>query len=79
MATNITPQVQDAFQALTSGEYSNFALVSCFCNGEPTSVIAIVTQSAEGGMGQICPLFVAVTPSMILTDHDGVVAEQEAD
>jgi hypothetical protein len=68
--TNITPEHRNSFEALTSGEYDSFALFSCFVNGEPTS--AIVNISKEGDEVTILPLYVAVTPNMVLTDHDGV-------
>lgn len=68
--TNITKEHQSAFEALTSGEYGNFALFSCFVNGEPTSAIVAINQ--DGEEYAMSPLFVAVTPGMRLTDHDGV-------
>ena len=34
MSTNITPAHRDAFEALTSGDYDNLALFSCFVNGD---------------------------------------------
>ena len=33
MTTNVTDEHRRAFEALTSGRYENFALVSCFCAG----------------------------------------------
>jgi len=69
MTTNITAAHRDAFAALTSGEYGNFALFSCFVNGEQAAAIAAVTEA--GGQCTITPLFVSVTGSMMLTDHDG--------
>lgn len=72
MTTNITPAHKDAFQALVSGRYDNFALFSCFVNGVPASCIVAVT--AQGDEVLITPLFVSVTPDMVLTDHDGVAA-----
>lgn len=73
--TNITAAHKSHFQAMTSGEYDNFALFSCFVNGEPASAICAIVpdDEAEGGV-IIQPLFVSVTDSMILTDHDGVPA-----
>lgn len=68
--TNITPALQKQFEALTSGKYDNFALFSCFVNGEPTA--AIVAVDHKGGAYNIHPLFVAVTPGMTIKDHDGV-------
>ena len=70
--TNITPQHRAAFEALSSGEYGNFALFSCFLNGEPAAAIVAVTQ--DGDEYRLAPLFVSVTGSMVLTDHDGTGA-----
>ena len=72
ITTNITDTHTDVFDALTSGQYRNFALFSCFVNGAPASCIVAVTE--EGDQVLITPLFVSVTPDMILTDHDGVAA-----
>jgi len=68
--TNITPEMSDAFQAMTSGVFNNFCLMSCFMNGEPTSAICVADEAPDG-MVRVTPLFVAVTPSMTLTDHEG--------
>jgi len=67
--TNITKEHRKTFFALTSGEYGNFALFSCFVDGEPSAAIVAVQESEEGFLIQ--PLFVAVTEAMALTDHDG--------
>lgn len=67
--TNITREMRAAFEALTSVDYRNFALFSCFVNGEPAS--AIVAVNEDGAEFEITPLFVSVTPCMVLTDHDG--------
>jgi len=40
MTTNITGAHQAVFEALTSGDYADFALFSCFVNGEPAAAIA---------------------------------------
>ncbi len=73
--TNITPDHRRAFEALTSGRFQNFCLVSCFIDGEPTAAIAAVNVSpAEDGSEPnylISPLFVCPTAAMTLTDHDG--------
>lgn len=69
--TNITEAHLAHFRAMTSGEYENFALFSCFLGDEPTCAICAVNQE-EGGNYTITPLFIAVTPKMKLTDHDGV-------
>ena len=69
MSTNITAEHKRAFDALASGEHGNFALFSCFVNGEPAS--AIVAVVPNGNIFDIVPLFVSVTTSMTLIDHDG--------
>ena len=75
MTTNIRPDHISAFEALTSGEHANFALFSCFLEGEPAVAIVTVTPPEfEEGEYQITPLFVGVTEGMILTDHDGMPA-----
>jgi hypothetical protein len=72
MSTNITRNHRNAFEALTSGRYDNFALFSCFVGGEPA--VAIVTVNEDGPGYVVQPLFVSVTAGMALTDHDGVAA-----
>lgn len=67
--TNITKELQSAFDALTSGKYDSFALFSCFVNGKPAAAIVNVTKDGEEFV--ISPLFVSITPDMALTDHDG--------
>ena len=75
MSTNIRPDHISAFEALTSGEHSNFALFSCFIGGLPAAAIFAVSPPAcEGDDYQITPLFVSVTDDMVLTDHAGVPA-----
>ena len=69
MATNITEDIIAVFKAIASGDYDNFALFSCFINGEPGSCIVSIID--EGDFFTIHPLFVSVTPKMILTDHEG--------
>ena len=69
--TNITKEHRDAFKALTSGDYANFALFSCFVNGEPASAIVAV-NNPDGDEYQITPIFVSVTPGMKLIDHEGI-------
>ena len=67
--TNITAEHRAAFEALTSGEYDNFALFSCFVDGMPAT--AIVAVGRDGDDYVFTPLFVSVTETMTLTDHDG--------
>ena len=69
MTTNITADHRATFEALTSGDFTNFALFSCFVNGEPAA--AIVAVNRDGDSYAITPLFVSITPSITLTDHDG--------
>ena len=74
MTTNITPEHKAAFEALTSGDFGNFALFSCFVNGEPAA--AIVAVNRDGDAYDITPLFVSVTPEMALTDHNGIAPNE---
>ena len=73
--TNIRPDHVSAFEALTSGDFRSFALFSCFVNGAPASaIVAIAPPADESDDYVITPLFVSVTPDMVLTDHDGTPA-----
>ena len=65
---NITADHRAAFEALAAGDYANFALFSCFVNGEPAAAIVAVNRNGDGYA--IAPLFVSITPSLTLTDHD---------
>ena len=67
--TNITAEHRAIFEALTSGRFDNFALLSCFLDGQPAAAIVVVGRDGEDYT--ISPLFVALTPGMVLTDHDG--------
>lgn len=67
--TNITVEHRAAFEALSSASFNNFALFSCFVNGEPAAAIVAVNRDGEEYI--ITPLFVSVTPSLRMTDHDG--------
>jgi hypothetical protein len=67
--TNITAQHRCVFEALTSGQYRNFALFSCFVNGAPGAAIIAINKDGEDYL--IEPLFVSVTAGMRVTDHDG--------
>jgi hypothetical protein len=60
------------FNAITSGDYDNFALFSCYVNGTPAAAIVAVNrdESSEGFL--ITPLFVSITGDMVLTDHEGI-------
>jgi hypothetical protein len=69
MTTNLTADHRAAFEALVPGDYAIFALFSCFANGEPAAAIVAVNRDGDGYA--ITPLFVSVTPSLTLTDHDG--------
>jgi len=72
--TNITPEMQEAFEAIASGQFDNFALFSCYLDGQPTAAIVSVHDDPVSGRVYFSPLFVAVTDSIggRLTDHDGV-------
>lgn len=67
--TNIETWHRSSFKQLASNR-GQFALFSCYVNGEPTA--AIVSVERHPGGFDVRPLFVAVTPGMNITDHDGV-------
>ncbi len=75
MSTNIRPEHISAFEALTSGQFDNFALFSCFLGEEPVvAIVAIAPRQNENDDYQITPDFVSVTDAMVLTDHEGTAA-----
>jgi len=47
MTTNITKEHRAAFEALISADYDNFALFSCFVDGEPAAAIVAVNRDGE--------------------------------
>ena len=57
MTTNITADHRAAFEALVSGDTANFALFSCFVNGEPAAAICAVHHDDDSYA--IAPLFVS--------------------
>ena len=75
MSTNITDQHREAFEALTSGEHSNFALFSCFVGGEPASAIVAVNQDGDDYI--ITPLSSALPPQWSLPTMTARVRERQ--
>ena len=71
MASNITERHREAFNALMSGKYDNFVLMSCYVNCDPAAAICAIRPS-EDGRFEVAPLFVSLTANMCLTDHEGV-------
>jgi hypothetical protein len=78
--TNITKELQEKFDFILNAPHSkesvlagehNVALVSCFVNGEPAAAICAAVRRPDGGF-ILEPLFVSVTPGMVIVDHDGV-------
>ena len=75
-ATNITGEHRNAFEALTSGHYGNFALYSCFLDDQPTAAIVAITAHQRDGKDcetelHIEPVLVPIVDGLVLTDHDG--------
>ena len=76
IATNFTEDHRHALEALTRGEHDNLALFSCFINDAPDTTIVAINPSppAEGPTKtehRVTPLWVSVTDTMVLTEHDG--------
>lgn len=74
--TNITDKHRLNFNLITDAHYQishgvRPCLFSCFLNGKPTAAICLASV-VPGNDVIITPVFVAVTPDMVLTDHDGV-------
>ena len=75
-ATNVTGDHRNAFEALTSGHNDNFALFSCFLNGQPAAaIVAVTAHQPDDTDGEtefhIKPLFVSTVDGLVLSDHDG--------
>ena len=73
-ATNITKEHPNAFGALTSGHYDNFALFSFFLNGQrAAAIVAVTAHQPDDRDGEtefhIKPLFVSIVDGLVLTDH----------
>lgn len=71
--TNITDDHKIEFQYLLDFPHEH-ALFSCFLDEKPTSAIVRVEKEADGY--KFTPIFVAVTPNMKLTDHEGRGTEE---
>lgn len=63
---NITPGHVGVFQAVRSQLYDNITLASCTINGEAGVAIVMVDETGEGTVA-VMPLFVAITPRMVIT------------
>ncbi len=61
---------REVFSALTSGSFGNFALFPCMVNGEPSAAIVSLQENEDESVG-VCPHFVAVTKTMLVTDYEG--------
>jgi hypothetical protein len=68
-SSNITPMHKLIFRALTAGPCDDFAMLSCLVNGE--DAVAIIAIEQQETSISVMPLFVTLTPSMILTGHEG--------
>ena len=77
--TNITDEHGRAFQALTSGDCTNFALFPSSSTANRAPAIGAVNEGPPAGESgepeyEIRPLFVSLTTGMTLTDHEGRAA-----
>jgi hypothetical protein len=63
ITSNITPGHVRAFQALTTGSFGEVTLTSCTINGEQGVAIIALQYVGEDKVA-VCPLFVAILPSM---------------
>jgi hypothetical protein len=68
--------LKSAFEDLTaqrSGE--EWILASCIVNGEKSAAIAMIRENGENV--DIIPIFVGVTPNMVLLDPEGIAAKRQ--
>lgn len=76
--TNITDSDRQQFDAVRDGRFDNFALVSCFVNGNPTVAICSVNNTPSGEF-LIHPLYIRPTDDMVMTDHDNIQTKSSPD
>ena len=62
-AEELKPDHKKSFEALISGEFDNFMLMSCVVNGEQSSVICVITDLGDENAA-VFPLYVALTDGM---------------
>lgn len=82
----IDPWVQEAYEALVTACITRepFLLLPCTVNGEPTAAIVHVSHTDQRRRRtHVTPLFVAMTPGMVLIDQKGrragTVGERDED
>ena len=76
MASNITPEHENLFDALTGGIAHEFSLVSCFVDDQPAVAICTLDFTQGTGPSQpdqlgITPIFISPTPAMHIVLDDG--------
>lgn len=68
--------LKSAFDDLTAQRsQEEWILTSCTVNGEESAAIAMMREN--GGSVDIIPIFVGVTPNMVLLDPEGVAAKRQ--
>jgi len=68
--------LKSAFEDLTAqGSEEEWILTSCTVNGEKSAAIAMIRENR--GSIDIIPIFVGVTPNMVLLDPEGVAAKRQ--
>ena len=68
--------LKSAFEDLTAQHSEEeWILTSCTVNGEKSAAIAMIRENGENV--DIIPIFVGVTPNMVLLDPEGVAARRQ--
>jgi hypothetical protein len=68
--------LKSAFEDLTKqGSEEEWILTACTVNGEKSAAIAMIRENGENV--DIIPIFVGVTPRMVLLDPNGVAAKRQ--
>jgi len=68
--------LKSTFEDLTAqGSEEEWILTPCTVNGEKSAAIAMIRENR--GSVDIIPIFVGVTPNMVLLDPEGVAAKRQ--
>lgn len=67
------PWMKEAFEELVQASETGqpFLLMPCTVNGEPTAAIVYAQRLDDQNRVHVTPLFVAMTPGMVLIDQKG--------
>lgn len=78
---NVQSWMEEAFMELVRASQTGepFTLLPCTVNGEPTAAIVHLSHRDDRNRFHVTPLFVAMTPGMVLIDPKGRRAGDDPD